>query len=458
MLKPPARRALIGDRHDSHRNRCRRCDLLARRRCDLLAAAAWLATAAGLATAADTWPRLRGAEGTGRVAAVMPTDWETVAWTWAIELPGIGHASPVVWNGRVVAASADPDTGMRRLSSLALADGGIVWQVERPGDVHHVHKFSSLASSTPAVDDAGIYWMRQDDGRVIVEALSHEGASRWRVDLGEFPTQHGFAGSPAAWNGLVVVPLESDGPSRVVALDATTGREAWSLPRETARTAYSTPLVLDGPPPLLILTGMAHGLSGVDPMTGRLLWEQRCLPRRAVSSPVVTAETAAGPLALGTCGDGGGNNLLVAVRLPTGRSGAGDGADGPPTDAAAEPPVAWTLDRSVAPYVPTPLVTPSGIYLWSDRGVVSRVDPATGEVAWRGRVGGNYFASPIGVGGGVLNISTDGEMVLVADAAEFEVLGTRSLEEVVRATPAAADGLLLVRTEGRLLALPLGRE
>jgi outer membrane protein assembly factor BamB len=250
----------------------------------------------------------------------------------------------------------------------------------------------------------------------------------------------------------VFVPLESDGPSRVVALDATTGREAWNLPRETARTAYSTPLVLEGPPPLLILTGMAHGLSGVDARTGRLLWERRCLPRRAVSSPVVTAETADGPLALATCGDGGGNNLIVALRVPA-------VAAAPPADTATvEPPVAWTLDRSVAPYVPTPLVTPTAIYLWSDRGVVSRVEPATGAVVWRGRVGGNYFCSPISLGNGVLNISTDGEMVLVADAEEFQVLGTRSLEEVVRATPAAADGLLLMRSEGRLLALRLARE
>jgi len=422
-----------------------------------------VAMAAGTAAAADAWPRLRGVEGTGRIAAVLPADWQTAVWAWAIDLPGIGHASPVVWNGRAVAASADPDTGMlkagsrgmRRLSAVALSDGGIVWQVERPGDVHHVHKFSSLASSTPAVDDAGIYWMRQDNGHVVLEALDHDGASRWQVDLGEFPTQHGFAGSPTAWKGLVIVPLESDGPSRVVAIDAKTGHEVWSLPRETARTAYSTPLVLDGPAPLLVLTGMAHGLSGVDARTGRLLWERRCLPRRAVSSPVVTAETADGPLALATCGDGGGNNLVVAVRVP---AVAATTPDSPTEIMTVEPPIAWTLDRSVAPYVPTPLVTSSAIYLWSDRGVVSRVDPATGDVVWRGRVGGNYFSSPIGLGNGVLNISTDGEMVLVADAEEFEVLGTRPLEEVVRATPAAADGLLLVRSEGRLFALRLARE
>jgi outer membrane protein assembly factor BamB len=421
----------------------------------LVVVSAWQARGDRGALAADAWPRLRGVEGTGRSPGVLPADWETRPWVWAIDLPGIGHASPVVWGGRVIAATADPDTGMRRLTSLLIADGSLAWQVERPGDVYHIHQFSSLASSTPAVGDAGIFWMRQIDGRVVLEALGHDGASRWQVDLGEFPTQHGFGSSPAVWNDLVIVPLESDGPSRVVALDAATGREIWSLPRETSRTAYSTPLVLDGPPPLVILTGMAHGVSGVDALTGRLLWERRCLPRRAVSSPVIAAKTSDGPLALATCGDGGGNNLLVALRVP---AAAAAPPDAPADGGAVEPPLAWTLDRSVAPYVPTPLVTPAAIYLWSDRGVVSRVEPAEGKVAWRGRVGGNYFASPISLGSGVVNISSDGDMVLVADAAEFRVLGTRALEEVVRASPAAAEGRLIVRTAGRLLALPLAQE
>jgi outer membrane protein assembly factor BamB len=232
-----------------------------------------------------------------------------------------------------------------------------------------------------------------------------------------------------------------------VALDATTGAEVWSLPRETSRTSYSTPLIRDGSPPLAILSSMAHGLSGVDARTGRLLWERRCLPRRAVSSPVVAADTAAGPLALATCGDGGGNNLIVALDLTAAAAAP-----------AAEPLLAWTLDRSVAPYLPAPLVTADAIYLWSDRGVVSRVEPATGGVVWRGRVGGNYFASPLGLRGGVLNVSSDGDMVLVADADDFRVLGTRAIDGVVRATPAAAGGRLVVRTEGRLFALPLVHE
>ncbi len=414
----------------------------------LIAPRAFAAEAGAVAEAPHDWPRLRGASGAGQGVRGLPSDWTTREWDWTTSLPGVGHASPVVWDGLVVTAAADPESGKRWLVGLSLADGAVRWQVERPGSVHHTHKFNDLASSTPAIDAAGIYWMRQRDDRVVIEAFDHAGQPRWEVDLGAYASQHGLGSSPAVWQDLVIVPLENDGPSRVVALDAATGAERWSLARETGLTAYATPLVLDGPRPLVVFASTAHGIAGADAATGRLLWEQKCLPRRAVSSPVLCDGRV-----LATCGAGNGDNLLAAVRLP---DATGEAVEA--TGTVPAPPIDWTLDKSVAPYVPTPLVTPRGLFLWSDRGVVTSVDPATGEIRWRGRVGGNYFASPVSLGAAVLDISTDGEMVLVGTGDTFEILGQRSLEEVVRATPAVADGRLVVLTERRVMALPLAPE
>jgi len=395
------------------------------------------------------WPRMRGLAGAGQGGdRGLPVDWTTREWDWSVALPGLGHASPVVWDGLVVTAAADPEKGTRWLVGLALADGAVRWQVERPGTVHHTHKFNDIASSTPAIDATGIYWMQQRGENVVLEAFSHDGKSRWEVDLGPFTSQHGLGSSPAVWNGLVIAPMENDGPSRVVALDAATGAERWSLARETNLTAYATPLVLDGPRPVVVLASTAHGIAGVDARNGQPLWEQKCLPRRAVSSPVLC-----GGRVLATCGAGNGDNLLAAVRVP---DVAGDAA--PAAGTVPAPPVDWTLDKSVAPYVPTPLVTSRGLFLWSDRGVVTSVDAATGEIRWRGRVGDNYFASPVSLGDAVLDISTDGKMVLVGTGAEFEILGERALEEVVRASPAVADGRLVVRTEKRVMAMSLAKE
>ena len=267
----------------------------------------------------------------------------------------------------------------------------------------------------------------------------------WHADLGPFTGDHGFGATPAVCRDLVIVPNDQEGTSFVVALDSASGREVWRLPRESsAKTGYATPLVLDrgDDAPVVVLASMAHGLTGIDPLTGRVCWERRCFPRRTVSSPV-----CAGAVVMGTCGEGGGDNALVAVRLPAAR-----GVD---PARAIEPEVAYALDRGSAPYVPLPLCVGERLYLWGDRGVVTCVNAASGDLLWRGRVGGGYAASPIALGDTVLNVSAEGEVVMIREAAEFAVLGRVPLGEECRATPAVAGKRIVFRTTGHLRSLDL---
>ena len=114
----------------------------------------------------------------------------------------------------------------------------------------------------------------------------------------------------------------------------------------------------------------------------------------------------------------------------------------------------WRLPReSGKSGYSTPLCVGRRLYLWGDRGVVTCVDSQTGEVWWRGRVGGTFSVSPIAVGGTVRNVSADGEAVTIAESDSFEVLGRTPLGEQCRATPAIACGRMVFRTTGRLLAL-----
>ena len=103
--------------------------------------------------------------------------------------------------------------------------------------------------------------------------------------------------------------------------------------------------------------------------------------------------------------------------------------------------------------MPTPVCSGERLYLWGDRGVVTCVKVADGTVLWRGRVGGIFSASPIVVGGTVINVSAEGEVVVIADGDAFEVLGRTPLGEPCRATPAVASGRMFFRSVGRLHAL-----
>ncbi len=397
------------------------------------------------------WPRLRGHAAAGAGGRQrFPRQWGDRDWAWTASLPGVGHASPVVWRQRIYTASADESAGTRFVSCHDTADGRLVWQREIPGPIEPHHAQNSSASGSVTVDETGVYWLWATKEQLRAEAFTHDGKPLWHVDLGPFASEHGFGASAAVYGDRLIVPIEHDGPSAIVALDTKTGRELWRLPRETARTAYSTPLVIDPEGPakegkaMVVLASMAHGLTGVDPATGRVVWELKCFPRRTVSSPVM-----AGPLVLCTCGEGGGDNTLVAVRPATDRP-ADPGAEG---SRPAEPEIAYKLDRSLAPYVPTPVCSGERLYLWGDRGVVTCVKAADGSVIWRGRVGGSFSASPIVAGGTVINVSAEGEVVVIADGDAFEVLGRTPLGEPCRATPAVAGGRMFFRSLGRLHAL-----
>jgi hypothetical protein len=57
----------------------------------------------------------------------------------------------------------------------------------------------------------------------------------------------------------------------------------------------------------------------------------------------------------------------------------------------------------------------------------------------------------------VVNVSAEGEVVVIADGEAFEVLGRTPLGEACRATPAVAGGRMFFRSVGRLYALDASR-
>ena len=385
----------------------------------------------------EPWSRWRGAAGAGQGGdAVFPREWAASDWAWTADLPGRGNASPVVSKGRIFTASADESAGVRFVTAHDLQSGRLAWQREIRGPIERHHAQNSSASGSVAVGEHGVYWMWGTTADVQVEALTPDGEPLWQVAIGPFSGDHGFGATPAVCGDLLVVPNDQDGASFIVGLEARTGRERWRLPRKSGKASYATPLVLDrgGGGPLVVVASVAHGLTAIDPARGNVVWERPCLPKRAVSSPVAVAG-----LVLGTSGDGGGDNTLVAVR--------------PPPAAGLEPEIVYQLDRSVAPYVPTPVASGERLYLWGDRGVVTCVRAATGETLWRGRVGGNFSSSPVVVGGAVVNISQDGEVVSILDGEAFEVLGRVPLGEPSRASPAVIGGRMIFRSDRRLYAL-----
>ncbi len=95
------------------------------------------------------WTRFRGPNGTGvSLAKNIPTKWTEADYHWRVELPGVGHSSPVIWNNRVYVTSAAEETAERVVLCLDTSNGGVIWERRFPSSVHHKHLKNSFASSS----------------------------------------------------------------------------------------------------------------------------------------------------------------------------------------------------------------------------------------------------------------------------------------------------------------------
>ena len=397
-----------------------------------------VAFAAAKPTGAQEWCRFRGPNGSGRNGATsIPATWTADDYNWRVALPGIGHSSPVVWGDSILITSGVEKEGTWIVLCLKTSDGSIIWQKSFPATTYKKNPLSSYASSTPAVDKDRVYTTWATPAAYIVLALDRRtGDEVWRRDLGPFVAQHGFGASPLLYGDSLIVPNDQDGPSFVIALDRATGETRWKTDRLSKQAAYSTPIIYQpsAGPSQLILTGGAHGISSYNPETGKKNWQLDVLKDRVVGSPIVAAD-----LLIAGCGAGAGGKQVVAAR------------PGQP-EKNIEPEVVYEFKGSL-PYVPVPVACGPLVFLWSDTGVVTCADAQTGKVHWRERLGGKFYGSPICVGDRLYCMSCTGEMVVLAAADQYKLLGRMKLDELGYSTPAVADGAMYLRTFSHLISI-----
>lgn len=392
----------------------------------------------------DNWPRFRGPNGTGiSDVKTVPSKWSDENIHWRFPLPGEGIASPVVWEDQVFITTADVDRGIRSLYAVDTRSGKENWRLDFPFEKYRKHKNNSFASSTPAVDELHVYAVWQSPQESALIAVAHNGEKQWSYDLGSRTQGQGGAASPIVYGEWVIFPNDHQKGSFLVAVDRQTGREAWKIPRKGERACFTTPCVYAPPgrSPEIIFTHCFEGITGVDPATGVQNWHIDVFgtnPQRAIGSPVVFED-----LVIGSSGAVGGKRNIVAVR---------------PLAKPARKPSAETAEEiyrvfKSAPHVPSPIVHEGRLYLWEDKGVVTAHDAASGEVLWRQRVGGNYFASPIIVDNRLFNIDATGAVFVLGLGDDPQILAENKLPEGGKASPAAGAGRFFVRTEKTLYAI-----
>ena len=428
----------------------------------------------GNAWAASTvnWPQFRGPQASGVSIDPAPVNWsvesgENIRWTTPI--PGLGHASPIIWQDRIYLATAvkpgakpdlkiglygdidsyaEKESHQWRLLCLAKATGKVLWDKLVLESVPRTerHTKATHCNSTPATDGERLVAILGSEGLFCFDL---NGRQLWRKDLGPMDpgyyvvtnTSWGFGSSPVLRDGKVIVQCDVMREQFLAAFDATDGRELWRTPRKDVPT-WSTPIVAASPGRTQVIVNGWKQIGGYDFKTGRLLWELREGGDIPVASPILTKDFAILTSAHGKA------RPMRAVRLDA------TGNITPPEIGATNQAIAWSHARQ-GDYLQTPIVV--GSLLWGAMdSIITCFDSNTGKIHYSERIGDGaqgFTASPVAAAGKLYFTGERGEVFVLPATEKFSVLATNKLGGLCLSTPAISEGTLFFRTTERLVAI-----
>lgn len=449
------------------------------------------------------WLQFRGPNGLGVAAkdARPPLRFgPTNQVLWSVPMAA-GNSSPVIQGDRLFLTAHG---GGNQLITLALdrATGRELWRREiQPDKVEEVHRsLGSPASATPVVDGDRVF---VHFGSFGLLAYSTEGKELWRLPMSLTQTEYGASSSPIVAGENVVLLLDQDGGSHLLAVNKHTGKVAWRVERPEMRRGFGTPVLFEHQGGTDLVVPGTYWLKGLDPVTGEERWRVGGLARITCTSPAIgdgmlfTASWTTGgdhnadhitmPDFDGFAAqhDADKNGKFALRELPDGpvkqrfkhldgnRDGFVDRSEwesmasifarvenqafAVKPDASgkiSENSVPWRFKKGL-PYVASPVYYQGRLYLVKNGGMLTCLDPRTGVPLYqeeRLNALGDYYASLVAAHGRIYATSQRGLVTIVKAGDHFEILAQNDMGEVTQATPAAVGDTLYLRTAGHLHA------
>jgi outer membrane protein assembly factor BamB len=270
----------------------------------------------------------------------------------------------------------------------------------------------------------------------VVALDASTGKQLWTRHLGKeygpFEINWGHASSAALHGDLAIFPCYHEAGSYLLALDKKSGAPRWKRDRQPGAHSYSTPLVVTHAGKTTLVLNSSRGVEAFDPATGAPLWHVLEDNRFPIPMPVHHE----GILFMSR---GYRSSPYLAIRL----GGQGD---------VTSSHVLWRTPTG-APYVSSLVYYDGLIYMASEMGIVTAIDPANGQTVWRERIGGVFTASPVAGDGKVYLASESGEVVVLRAGRKPDVIARNKIDAHVVASPAVAGGRLFLRGDDELIAI-----
>ena len=403
-------------------------------------------------------------------------------------------------SGRIFLTAVDEDT----LYTYALdqASGEVLWRQPAPRPrQERLDRLNNPASPTPVTDGSGVYVFFGDFGLIAYEA---DGRERWRLPLGPFDNAYGMAASPVVVDGQVIQVCDQKTGAFMISVGAQDGEVRWRVDRPGSSTGHSTPVVFRPPSgEIQLLIPGSLRLSAFAAATGERRWFVSGLAFEMKAVPVLSADSATvyinGTSATAfednydraipsyeevAANDIDGDGLFQPEQIPdelarrwirlidldsdgnlnrqewewyrSARASRGGinafktGGDGDMTDAS----FLWNHGRSV-PQLPSALLYEGVVHMVDDGGIVTFLDPVSGEVLDRGRLYEaveSYFASPVAGDGKVFMVSEACKVVVLKTGPSLDILAVNDLDDICFATPAIDENHIYIRTRSALHA------
>jgi outer membrane protein assembly factor BamB len=437
---------------------------------------------------AEDWPRFRGPNGSGVAKATgLPVEFgpgKNLAWRVAAPF---GRSSPIVVGDRVFLTASEG--GQLLTLGYDLASGRELWRRSvAPAHRHEIYKANDAASPTAASDGNHLYVFFADFGLL---SYTLDGKERWRYRMGPFTNFYGIGSSPIVEKGLVIMVCDQIRGSYAVAVDAGTGKERWRRERPETPDGWGVPVVRGDE---LVAVGSTR-VDGYQLATGEPRWWMPLSSNGSMGSPVFHGETLLvaasgseepwlpGFAAVVAKSDRNGDGMVSreevkeekdwvehfgwvdadrdgllnareweaarqfgvgnygAVAIPLGGKGKIEGTA-----------VKWRMKRNL-PYIPSPVLYDGVYYMVKTGGIVTSMNPETGEIWKQGRATGalgTYNASPVAADGKIYAANEEGKVAVLRAGAQWEVLAVNDLGDEIFATPALSGGRVVVRTRRAL--------
>jgi len=331
-----------------------------------------------------------------------------------------------------------PQLGLQRVVlCVDMETGNILW--EQPvfvAPAERIHTDNTYATPTAAADGSHIIV----NFGVGVACLDFEGHVLWRKQDPDYSenSRYGASSSALLTNDTTIVIHQSEygskSPAWIAAFDKRTGQTRWKINPEDIHECYATPLVYRDNYYTQLIIPFWENVASYDIESGKRLW-MREIPMQQLVASIARSGTL-------LCIGGGtwGPKGIVVMRLNS-------------TDDGTSADILWQSQQG-APGTSSPVIYDNKLFVVTDRGLMTCFDAEKGTVFWKERLKPNrYLSSLIAGDGKIYACNTKGLTTVIAADSEFKILAENDLGGRCYASPAVADGCILLRIANSLYCI-----